>query len=333
MDANARQALAAARRLRLAQANPESVLVADGGHQVELKVHRCLWSGDFIENSLAAIQETYQARVAHAEIDIHMLADEDFIVLHDEVIDRSTTGAGLVGALHKRDVENLRLRRDGKATSERAPLFSEIAAFMAGQAFPTLVELDMPGLRPLPWKRLEDLVALVDPVRDRVMLNGPDWNMRRLLHIDPTLPVACGPELYLDWVPEPFDMDDVWPMNSTRGAYGYFDRHPLAQTRDGDVRDYLFDRVMGIHRLVPAARETHFRVELLEHILDDGYGEVVRDLHALGMLVDAWTLNADTPPDDVGAPWLKRLRRLVGAGVDMVSSDTPRVLANAWHRT
>ena len=64
--------------------HPDSVLrYGVSGRQVQLKVHQCVWSGNYIPNSLAAVQECYRARVARAEIDIAMLADEDFLVVHD----------------------------------------------------------------------------------------------------------------------------------------------------------------------------------------------------------------------------------------------------------
>lgn len=318
---------AAERAARLRTANPQSVLRAGDGRLVEVKVHRCLWSGGYPENSLEAIEECYRERVAHAEIDLHMLADGDFIVLHDEVIDQSTTGSGRVHDLTRAAAARLRLRTGGTATACRPPLFSEVAAHIAGQPSATLLELDIPAFGPIPWARAEELAAMLEPVRGRVMLNGTDWNMRRLLRVDPALPVACGPEVYLDWLPDPVSMDDVWPQNCQRGAYGYFDRHPLAATRDRDVRDYLFDRVLGIHRLVPGARETHIRAELLEKMIADGFGQVVDLLHGLGMFVDAWTVNATD-----GSRWLGRLTTLVDAGVDMVSSDTPRELVSGWEQ-
>jgi glycerophosphoryl diester phosphodiesterase len=322
---NTKPGFSSDREARLLAANPQSVLQTAAGKRVEVKVHRCLWSGDYPENSFEAIRECYTERVAHAEIDLQMLFDGDFIVLHDEVIDTSTTGSGRVHDLTRSEASRLRLKLSGQAGSYRPPFLSDVAEYIAGQPFPTLLELDIPAFLPIPWPSVEELVRMVDPVRDRVMLNGTDWNMRRFLKIDSTLPVACGPEAYLDWVPDPVDPDDVWPENSERGAYGYFDRHPLAARRDSDVRDYLYDRMLGIHRLVPGARETHIRIDLLEKVIIDGFPEVIELLHDLGMTIDAWTLNAD----DHGR-WLERLTSLVNAGIDMISSDTPRVLASAW---
>ena len=69
--------------------HPDSVIRAPDGRAVFLKVHRCLWSGEQPENSLPAILECYQARVARAEIDIAMLHDADFLVTHDATLESS----------------------------------------------------------------------------------------------------------------------------------------------------------------------------------------------------------------------------------------------------
>ena len=60
-------------------AQPVSVLRAPDGRQLELKVHGCVWSGEFPENSLAAIRECLLAPVARAEIDFNVLRDGDFL--------------------------------------------------------------------------------------------------------------------------------------------------------------------------------------------------------------------------------------------------------------
>ncbi|MDB5056549.1 MAG: glycerophosphoryl diester phosphodiesterase [Chloroflexi bacterium] len=301
--------------------NPESVIRTAAGRVVQLKVHRGLWSGDYPENSLPAIEECYREAVARTEIDIHMLRDADFLVLHDPEVDASTTGTGAVADLTRQEAGSLRLRFGGGISAERPPLFSEVVALIAAQPYPTLVELDLPGFQPLPWPRAEWLARLVEPVRDRVVFNGADWNLRRLLRVDPTLPVSFDPGMYFDWVPEG-DPEEA-EMELPRGAYGYFDAHPLARERLTPVGDYLADRLGGISRLVPGAREAHVRFSTFERMLDDGVADAADLFHRQGLLLDVWTLNAGTPG------WRERLARVLAAGVDVVTSDTPRELAEA----
>lgn len=313
-----------ARDARTASANFESLLPGGPGGVVELKVHRANWSHAYPENSLAAIGECYDQRVAHAEIDLHVLADEDFLVLHDDLLNATTTGTGRTAALTKRAASQLFVRTPGPGPRHRPPFLSDVAAAIAGKDFPTLLELDLQTVSPIPWDRLEELAGLVAGVSDRVIVGGSDWNMRRLLHVDSSLPVGTGVELYLDWLPAGAPPEDIFPGNAHRGAYGYFDSHPLAESRQQPARDYLFDRLSGICNLTPTSREIHFRAELFEQLLDDDFAEIVTLLHDRGQAVDVWTLNHGDPR------CADRLQRLVQAGVDSITTDTARELHAQW---
>lgn len=298
--------------------HPESLLIAPDGRTVFLKVHRCLWSGEYPSNSLAAIEECLRAPVARAEIDVGMLADRDFLVTHDDVLDHDTTGQGPVAATTLAQTRDLRFRWRGAVTEHRPPLLSEVVALFRQVPAPTIVELDVKDFDPWPWPRVEELVRLVDPIRDRVVFGGQaDWNLRRLLKVDATLPVGFNPFYYLDWVHDDRDMEIV---PGVRGAYGYLDRHVLATRRLSSTPDYLRDRLGGLLRLVPGAREAHLRLSFFERMLADGLADVVPLFHAAGYLVDVWTLDAGTPD------WEIRLARAVNAGVDLVTTNTPHAL-------
>ncbi len=301
--------------------NPESIIRTASGREVQLKVHRGQWSGEYPENSLLAIEECYHEAVARTEIDLHMLRDADFVVLHDATLDESTTGTGATDSLTRLEAGELRLRFKGGVSDERPPLFSEVVALIREQEYPTLVELDVPAFQPLPWARAEELARLVEHVKDRVVFNGPDWNLRRLLRVDATLPMSYDPNPYLDWVAEGDPEEEE--IGLPRGAYGYLDAHPLAQTRLTSTADYLTDRLGGIARLVPEAREAHLRLTAFERMLDDGVDDAAEIFHRLGQGLDVWTLNAGTPR------WRERLFRALDAGVDVITSDTPRVLSAA----
>jgi len=193
--------------------HPDSVAPRPAGGSVTLKVHRAIWSGALPANSLAAIAECCAAGVARAEIDIQPRRDGGFVVFHDDRLDRSTDARGAV-----RDL-------------------GDALAAIAAAPYPTVFELDLKELEPWPWPRVEAFVRLLEPVRDRVLLGTEaDWNLRRILTVDPAIPVSLNPGAYLDWTAG--EGHAALP----RGAYGYFDRHPLASRRSGPVRDYLADR-------------------------------------------------------------------------------------------
>src|SRR5215471_15252209 len=91
-------------------AHPESVFRAPDGRLVHLKVHGALWDPALPENSLAALEACLQAPVARTEIDLRMLADRDFLLAHDAVLDTVTTGTGPVSALTADAARSLRVR-------------------------------------------------------------------------------------------------------------------------------------------------------------------------------------------------------------------------------
>jgi glycerophosphoryl diester phosphodiesterase len=298
------------------------VLCAPDRRHVQLKIHGCVWSGEFPENSLPAISECLSAPVARAEIDINLLRDADFLVTHDTQLDSATTGSGAVRDTLRADAAGLRCRWRGRVWDDHPPLLSEVVAVMHQDPSPTLLELDVKDVEPWPWPRVEELARLVEPVRERVVFGGgADWNLRRLVEVDPAIQVGFTPTFYLDWVPPhvtPDDLPGCW------GAYGYLDSHPLARSRQGPVAEYLWDRLSALVRLVPGARELHMRLSLFERMHADGFGDVTRRLHDAGVQLDVWTLDAGTPQ------WEARLEGAVVAGVDVVTTNTAQTLSAVY---
>src|SRR5439155_971064 len=175
--------------------HPGSFL-AHRGRIIELKVHRCLWSGDYSENSPLAIEECGRENVLRTEIDVQLLRDGEFVVFHDDRLDRVTDARGLVRETSAADATRARFK-DGS--------------------------------------------------------------------------------------------------------------HPLLKRRLTTTAEYLRDRFGGIMRLVPGPSEAHLRLAMFERMLDDGIANVAHIFHGLGIKVDVWTLDADTPR------WRERFARLVDA--------------------
>ena len=202
-----------------------------------------------------------------------------------------------------------------KGTDERPALLSEFVAVLARAPYPRLVELDMKDEEPLPWARIEELARLVQPVKARVVFGSPaDWNLRRLLAVDRSLPVSLNPHSYIDFGERGGHL--------RRGAYGYQDAHPLARRRFTSAADYLRDRFGGVLRLVPGIREVHVRSRMFERMLED-LPEAADIFHSFDVKLDVWTLDAGT------ARWRERFARVVEGGVDIVTTNTAPALAAA----
>ena len=279
---------------------------------VELKVHRCLWNGRYSENSPLAIEECAREAVVRAEIDVQLLRDGEFVVFHDDRFDRVTDARGLVREATAREATRARFN-DGS----HPLLFSEATALLAAHEYPKRIELDLKDFGPYTWPQTEALARAVQAIKDRVHFSCPaDWNLRRLLAVDATIPVSLNPHCYIDTENEP-------EIRLPIGAYGYRDAHPLARRHDSSVAAYLRDRFGGIMRLVPGVTEAHVRLAMFERMLDDGVADASDMFHALGIKLDVWTLDAETPR------WRSRLARVLAAGVDIVTTNTPRALAAA----
>jgi len=148
--------------------------------------------------------------------------------------------------LIRQQAAGLRLRSHQGISNHRPPLLSDVIDAIVCEPYPTLLELDVQDAPPWPWPRVEELARLLEPARDRVVVAGSyDWNLRRLLRVNPSIRVGFNPAVYLDWVPDGGPGDE---HNRVAGAYGYRGRHPLAQSRLGDTADYLRDRLGGILR-------------------------------------------------------------------------------------
>jgi len=273
--------------------HPHSIITTADKRQVELKIHQCVWSGEYVANSLPAVVDCYRSRVARAEIDIAILRDQDFLIVHDLDLSHATDGVGYVDESDCAFASRLHLlQRDGAVSTERPPLLSQVAAAVAEQAYPTLLELDLKDWKPWPWRRVEELARLVEPIKQRVTFGGhTDTNLRRLQIVDPELCVGYTLPDYTTWRPAPVE--------------------------------HVVRRFDALLEMVPHARELHVHLEDALALEADGLIDVAGRIHAQDMLFDAWTIDFGTPR------WRERLEAALRLGADIITTETPRDLTEA----
>lgn len=80
------------------------------GRTVMVLAHRSCWEGGAPENSLAAIHACETVRPDMIEIDVRKTSDGQFVLMHDETVDRTTNGQGRIADLTFAQVRALRLR-------------------------------------------------------------------------------------------------------------------------------------------------------------------------------------------------------------------------------
>ncbi|RRB00748.1 glycerophosphodiester phosphodiesterase family protein [Larkinella rosea] len=115
------------------------------------------------ENSLETFRHTYQqVPEAILEMDVRMTRDSVLAMLHDDEIERTTTGKGSLKAMTWAELKAVFLRDlQGKPTRQRIPLFDEVLKWGAGRV---LMAIDAkPGV---------DLRKVIKAIADRKALHS-----------------------------------------------------------------------------------------------------------------------------------------------------------------
>jgi len=272
-------------------------------------------------NSLKAIRACLDDGAAFIEIDVTALAEQDYLLVHDDTLESETNGEGAVGESTVEQVRELFIKHNDSVTPYHVALLSDVVQLFQQHAGSTRLQLDFKNVIPLASDEpLQRLVQLIEPLGERVLVSsGADWQLRKLRKIAPWLMLGFDIMFYIDWEPMGKERDPrAFPKQ--RGAYGYYDDHILATARHWSVAEYLRDRCESLIGLVPDVSAFYIDHTLLAQSLRDGFNWADA-LHKQGIKLDAWTLDVTNPVAVENAKLLKE------AGVDLFSTNTPHALA------
>jgi glycerophosphoryl diester phosphodiesterase len=283
--------------------------------------HMAAFDGAAPPNSLAAIQASLDAHAAFIEIDVTALATGDYLLVHDPVLESETTGYGEVGGHTPDQMHGLFIRWRGQATRHPVPLLSEVIALMAAHPHKARLQIDYKNMIPFASNEpIERFVRLIEPLKEQVIVStGADWQLRKMRHAAPWLELGFDIHFYIDWRAPG---TPVHPLMHPKilGAHGYWDDHPIAASQLWDTATYLNDRCEALIALVPGVTTFYISHVFLAQCLADGFNWAER-LHRAGIKTDAWTLDVGNPIAESNA------KRLLDAGVDQFTTNTPRELA------
>lgn len=281
--------------------------------------HMAALDGQFPPNSLAAIRACLEANAVFIEIDVTALAREDYLLVHDPVLDSETTGVGAVEDCAPDEARKLHYRGDYPAGEQPLALLSDVVRLFL-EFSGTRLQIDFKNVLPMTDEEpLNRLIKLIQPLGNRVMVSSTaDWQLRRLRKLAPWLDLGFDIGFYLDWIAPNQTVDPRQPPFKL-GDYGYRDDHILAAMRIWSTADYLAERCEQFIGAVPDISTFYISHELLAQSLDDGFNWATA-LHAAGIILDAWTL------DSTNAQAVEHARRLLAAGVDQFTTNTPAAL-------
>jgi glycerophosphoryl diester phosphodiesterase len=276
--------------------------------------------GNCAPNSLEAVQASLEAGAQCIEVDITALAHDDYLLVHDLVLESETTGTGPVEECTPAQARDLFYKASNGGRQFHVPLLADVVRTFLDYGGTARLQLDFKNMLPFSNDEpLHRLIRLIEPLGERVIVStGADWQLRKLRTLAPWLDLGFDIQFYLDWR-DPGAEPDHYPRQ--RGAYGYWDDHPLALQRFWTAAEYLADRCGAMVGLVPRVSTFYIDHRLLAQSLDDGFNWADA-LHSVGIKLDAWTLDVGNPVAETNA------RRLLAAGVDQFSTNTPRALAS-----
>jgi glycerophosphoryl diester phosphodiesterase len=268
---------------------------------------------------VSALREVLAGGAEVIEFDVHAIDDGRYLLIHDDTLDRETTATGKVAHCTAASVHAMRLR----GSDEAPALLEDIVPALAAHRRPLKVQVDLKDAFPLSAEEAGGFLRAIAPLSANTHLSVVvgclgDWNLRTLRRLNPSLAVGLDILLHLD-VPSP-----EFPRLPLRvNVYGYLDDHPLGYAPTLPVSEYLVDRLESLSTLVPGAGEVYLRAKFVLKAIADGVNpiEVVRRQLGAGILVDAWTLNADHPRA------AEMLQSLLRAGVDQITTDSAQQLA------
>lgn len=270
-------------------------------------------------NSLEAIRASLDAKARFIEIDVMALAADDYLLVHDPVLESETNGQGEVGGTSADAVRGLLIKHNDSVTAYRPPLLSEVISLFREYGGESRLQIDFKNVLPMRDEEpLHRLVRMIQPLGDRVLVStGADWHLRRLRTLAGWLDLGFDIGFYLDTRTQPAD-PRLPPFRV--GAYGYHDDHVLSALQMLDTEDYLAERCRILLSGIPSVSTWYVSHLLLAKCLDDGFN-MAAWLHQAAIKLDAWTLDADNPVD------IANLSRLHAAGVDQFTTNTPLALA------
>ena len=122
------------------------------------------------ENTLLSFQKALNMQVDGIELDVHLSADGELMVIHDETIDRTTNGIGFVNQLSLRELKQVRIINE-----HQIPTLQEVFDLVNQDCFIN-IELKNYDTATKVVKLIEKYVSKKNWRYDHFLVSSFDWN-------------------------------------------------------------------------------------------------------------------------------------------------------------
>lgn len=145
------------------------------------------------ENTLQAFQKALDLNSDGIELDVHLSSDEQIIVIHDETIDRTTNGKGLVNTFSLSELKSFLIDR-----KYQIPTLKEVFDLVDKKC---LINIELKGLgTPIKVVQLiEEYISDKNWNYNHFIVSSFDWNMlEETSNLNPKIPIGVLTEENLD---------------------------------------------------------------------------------------------------------------------------------------
>lgn len=145
------------------------------------------------ENTLVSFQKALDMQADGIELDVHLSADGELIVIHDETIDRTTNGKGFVNALSLRELKTFRIDR-----KYEIPTLKEVFDLVNQHCF---INIEIKS-----YEATDEVVSLIEKYVAkkgwkyyRFLVSSFDWNaLQQVAFLNDKIPIGVLTETDLD---------------------------------------------------------------------------------------------------------------------------------------
>lgn len=145
------------------------------------------------ENSLISFQKALDMQVDGIELDVHLSADGELIVIHDETIDRTTSGKGLVNKLSLHELKSVLIEN-----KHEIPTLQEVFD-LVNQNCVINIELKTYETAAKVTELIEKYVSEKNWQYDCFLVSSFDWNaLQQVRFLNDEIPIGILTETNLD---------------------------------------------------------------------------------------------------------------------------------------
>ncbi len=145
------------------------------------------------ENTLVSFQKALDMQVDGIELDVHLSSDGHLIVIHDETIDKTTNGKGLVNTLSLQKLKSLRIENE-----HQIPTLAEVFDLVNQQCF---INIELKS-----FESADAVVALIESYvseknwhYNSFLVSSFDWNaLQQIAFSNNQIPIGVLAEINLD---------------------------------------------------------------------------------------------------------------------------------------